>query len=153
MPTFIAEVRDSKGNVKQEKIDAQTVESARTKLKTKYQFIQNIRPARSFDITKIDLKDLEAAINPVTVRDKAVFSRQFAAMVNAGVAMVRCLTVLSEQCNNPKLRKVSMSSRGLTSLMLCAATQTVSIRSMSVWCRLGKSVGYSMKSSIGWLKY
>jgi type IV pilus assembly protein PilC len=106
MPTFIAEVRDSKGNVKQEKIDAQTVESARTKLKTKYQFIQNIRPARSFDITKIDLKDLEAAINPVTVRDKAVFSRQFAAMVNAGVAMVRCLTVLSEQCNNPKLRKV-----------------------------------------------
>ena len=106
MPTFIAEVRDEKGNTKQEKIDAQTVESARKQLKKKYQFIQNIRPARSFDVTKIDLQDIEAAMNPVTVRDKAVFSRQFAAMVNAGVAMVRCLTVLSEQCGNPKLRKV-----------------------------------------------
>jgi type IV pilus assembly protein PilC len=106
MPTFIAEVRDSNGNTKQEKIDAKTVDSARTKLKQKYTFIQNIRPVKSFDITKISLQDIEAAMNPVTVRDKAVFSRQFAAMVNAGVAMVRCLTVLSEQCTNPKLRKV-----------------------------------------------
>jgi type IV pilus assembly protein PilC len=106
MPTFIAEVRDSQGNTKQEKVDAQTVDSARKKLKQKYQFIQNIRPVKSFDVTQINLQDLEAAMNPVTVRDKAVFSRQFAAMVNAGVAMVRCLTVLSEQCNNPKLRKV-----------------------------------------------
>ncbi|MFM2304296.1 MAG: hypothetical protein RLZZ135_1706 [Cyanobacteriota bacterium] len=106
MPTFIAEVRDAQGNTKQEKIEAKTVDSARKQLKQKYQFIQNIKPVRSFDITKINLQDIEAAMNPVTVRDKAVFSRQFAAMVNAGVAMVRCLTVLSEQCGNPKLRKV-----------------------------------------------
>ena len=106
MPTFIAEVRDAQGNTKQEKVDAKTVDSARKQLRQKYQFIQNIRPVKSFDVTKINLQDLEAAMNPVTVRDKAVFSRQFAAMVNAGVAMVRCLTVLSEQCNNPKLRKV-----------------------------------------------
>ncbi len=106
MPTFIAEVRDAQGNTKQEKVDAQTLDSARKKLKIKYQFIQNIRPAKSFDITKINLQDIEAAMNPVTVRDKAVFSRQFAAMVNAGVAMVRCLSVLADQCSNPKLRKV-----------------------------------------------
>ncbi|HEY9872090.1 MAG TPA: type II secretion system F family protein, partial [Candidatus Obscuribacterales bacterium] len=41
----------------------------------------------------------------VKVKDKAVFSRQFAAMVNAGVPLVRCLGVLSEQCPNPKLKK------------------------------------------------
>jgi type IV pilus assembly protein PilC len=106
MPTFIAEVRDAQGNTKQEKVDAQTVDSARKKLKQKYQFIQNIRPVKSFDVTQINFQDIEAAMNPVTVRDKAVFSRQFAAMVNAGVAMVRCLSVLSDQCSNPKLRKV-----------------------------------------------
>jgi type IV pilus assembly protein PilC len=39
MPTFIAEVRDSQGNTKQEKVEAQTVDSARKKLKQKYQFI------------------------------------------------------------------------------------------------------------------
>jgi type IV pilus assembly protein PilC len=106
MPTFIAEVRDAQGNTKQEKVDAQTVDSARKKLKQKYQFIQNIRPVKSFDVTQINFQDIEAAMNPVTVRDKAVFSRQFAAMVNAGVAMVRCLSVLADQCSNPKLRKV-----------------------------------------------
>ncbi len=106
MPTFIAEVRDAQGNTKKEKIEAKTVDSARKQLKQKYQFIQNIKPVRSFDVTKINLQDIEAAMNPVTVRDKAVFSRQFAAMVNAGVAMVRCLTVLADQCGNPKLRKV-----------------------------------------------
>jgi type IV pilus assembly protein PilC len=41
----------------------------------------------------------------VTVKDKAIFSRQFSAMVNAGVAMVRSLGILSEQCSNPKLKK------------------------------------------------
>jgi type IV pilus assembly protein PilC len=42
------------------------------------------------------------------VKDKAVFSRQFAALVNAGVAMVRGLGVLSEQCQNPKLKNALM---------------------------------------------
>jgi type IV pilus assembly protein PilC len=41
----------------------------------------------------------------VSVKDKAVFSRQFAALVNAGVAIVRSLGVLSEQCTNPKLKQ------------------------------------------------
>jgi len=44
-------------------------------------------------------------LSSVTVKDKAVFSRQFAAMFNAGVGMLRCLTVLTEQCGNPKLKK------------------------------------------------
>jgi type IV pilus assembly protein PilC len=109
MPTFIAEVRDAQGNTKQEKIDAQSLDSARKKLKKKYTFIQSIKPAKSFDVTQltqINIQDIEAAMSPVTVKDKAIFSRQFAAMVNAGVAMVRCLSVLAEQSSNPRLRKV-----------------------------------------------
>ncbi|MFM6476019.1 MAG: type II secretion system F family protein, partial [Dolichospermum sp.] len=39
---------------------------------------------------------------------KAIFSRQFAALVNAGVAIVRGLGVLSEQCTNPKLKAALM---------------------------------------------
>jgi type IV pilus assembly protein PilC len=44
----------------------------------------------------------------VTVKDKAIFSRQFAALVNAGVALVRGLGVLSDDCPNPKLKKALM---------------------------------------------
>jgi type IV pilus assembly protein PilC len=49
--------------------------------------------------------NIQAAITSVTVKDKAVFSRQFAAMFNAGVGMLRCLTTLEEQCGNPKLKR------------------------------------------------
>jgi type IV pilus assembly protein PilC len=105
MPTFIAEVRDNHGKTRQEKVSAQTVQIARKRLNKKYQFIQSIRQEKGFDFTKIDVQSLEAAMSPVSVKDKAVFSRQFAAMVNAGVAMVRCLSILGEQCSNPRLKK------------------------------------------------
>ena len=105
MPTFIAEVRDNQGNTRQEKVSAQTIQVARTRLRKKYQFIQNIRQERGFDITKLSVEDIESALSPVSVKDKAIFSRQFAAMVNAGVAMVRCLNILGEQCTNPRLKK------------------------------------------------
>ena len=49
--------------------------------------------------------DLESMLSTVTVKDMAVFSRQFAAMFNAGIAMVKCLDILSDQCSNPKLKK------------------------------------------------
>jgi type IV pilus assembly protein PilC len=105
MPTFIAEVRDNQGNTRHEKVSAQTVQIARKRLKKKYQFVQSIRQEKGFDFSKINVQDIEAAMSPVTVKDKAVFSRQFAAMVNAGVAMVRCLSILGEQCANPRMKK------------------------------------------------
>ncbi len=105
MPTFIAEVRDNQGNTRQEKVSATTIQVARKQLSKKYQFVQNIHQQKSFDFSKISVQDIEAAMSPVSVRDKAIFSRQFAAMVNAGVAMVRCLSILGEQCTNPRMKK------------------------------------------------
>jgi type IV pilus assembly protein PilC len=108
MPTFTAEVRDNHGNTRQEKISAKSAKVAQTQLKQKYQFVKNVRQEKSFDfskLTKINVQDIEAAMSPVSVKDRAVFSRQFAAMVNAGVAMVRCLSILGEQSANPRLKK------------------------------------------------
>jgi type IV pilus assembly protein PilC len=109
MPTFIADVRDLRGNAKKEKIDAASPEQARTILQNRYASVGTVKKAFSLDI---DFSDLSAKFSKLSIKDKAVFSRQFAAMVNAGVAMVRCLGVLSEQCPNPKLKKalVSISS-------------------------------------------
>ncbi len=39
----------------------------------------------------------------VTLRDMVIFSRQFAAMIEAGIAMLRALTVLIDQTENEKL--------------------------------------------------
>ncbi|MGC9502465.1 type II secretion system F family protein [Baaleninema sp.] len=67
-------------------------------------------PEKGFDINEFGEK-ISAAITSVTVKDKAIFSRQFAAMFNAGVGMLRCLSVLTEQCGNPKLKKALVQIR------------------------------------------
>lgn len=60
--------------------------------------------SKGFDLSNLE-ESISAAISSVTVKDKAVFSRQFAAMFNAGVGMLRCLSVLTEQCGNIKLKR------------------------------------------------
>ncbi len=40
----------------------------------------------------------------VGLKDLSIFCRQFATMINAGVSLVRCLSVLEQQTANPKLK-------------------------------------------------
>jgi type IV pilus assembly protein PilC len=42
----------------------------------------------------------------VKLKDLAVMSRQFATMINSGLALLRSLTILSEQTTNPELARV-----------------------------------------------
>ncbi|MFB8788567.1 MAG: type II secretion system F family protein [Potamolinea sp.] len=109
MPTFIAEVRDLKGKAKKEKIEATSPEQARILLQNRYPTVGNVKKAFSFSF---DLQEINTALSSVTIKDKAIFSRQFAAMVNAGVAIVRCLGVLSEQCPKPKLKRALIAISG-----------------------------------------
>lgn len=102
MPTYVATGRDSAGRQRKEKIAASTPVEARNLLKDQGLFIQDLREERSLSF---DLDEIKLALTSVSVKDKAVFSRQFAALVNAGVALVRGLSVLSEECPNPKLKK------------------------------------------------
>lgn len=107
MPTFVARVQDAKGNARREKIVAETISDARTALREKGLFIQELKQDEGLSMN-FDMKKLKTSMASVSVKDKAVFSRQFAALVNAGVAMVRGLGVLSEQCQNPKLKNALM---------------------------------------------
>lgn len=107
MPTYVVRARDTKGNPRREKITADSPVEARTALREKGLFVQELTEDRGLvdRLSKFDLEDLQTALTSVTVKDKAVFSRQFAVLINAGVAMVRGLGVLSDQCPNPKLKK------------------------------------------------
>lgn len=105
MPTFVANVQDASGTARRERVNANTIREARDTLRDQGYFIQDLKPlsGMSFDFSK-----LQDSMTSVTVKDKAVFSRQFAVLVNAGVAMVRGLGVLSDQCPNPKLKRALM---------------------------------------------
>jgi type IV pilus assembly protein PilC len=47
----------------------------------------------------------------IKMRDVAVFSKQFAAMINAGLTMIRCLRVLEKQASNPAFKDIIASLR------------------------------------------
>ncbi|OUL25063.1 type II secretion system F family protein [Nostoc sp. 106C] len=102
MPTYVARVRDSQGKSRTEKFAAESLAQARTNLREQGLVVQELKESQGS--LSFDLKKFQTSMVKVSVKDKAVFSRQFAALTNAGVAIVRSLGVLSEQCSNPKLK-------------------------------------------------
>jgi type IV pilus assembly protein PilC len=107
MPTYIVRARDARGNPRRQKITADSPAEARSTLREQGLFVQELAEDRGLfeTLNSFDLGQLKDAMASVTVKDKAIFSRQFAVLINAGVALVRGLGVLSEQCPNPKLKK------------------------------------------------
>ncbi len=101
MATFIVQVKDKAGNVLEERVVADSQDEAKRILRKRYAAIGKIRKAG----IDFDLSAIEAALSSVSVKDKAIFSRQFAVLVNAGVAIVRTLAVLAEQSGNPKFKR------------------------------------------------
>lgn len=103
MPTYDVKARDSKGNPKRQKIIAASPAEARSTLREQGLYVQELSEAQG--VMNFDLEQLSTALTSVSVKDKAIFSRQFAVLINAGVALVRSLGVLADQCPNPKLKK------------------------------------------------
>lgn len=80
------------------------MDSAKTKSKTKKPAAGGKAPAKGGK--GMGQKNLLAAFEKVKLKDMVVFSRQFSAMIGSGVAMLRTLTIISEQCENEKLKAV-----------------------------------------------
>ncbi|MFW9262035.1 type II secretion system F family protein [Nostoc sp. CALU 546] len=104
MPNYVARVRDSQGKSRTEKIVAESLTQARTNLRDQGFVIQELKQSQGFQ-PDVAFKKFQNSLVKVSVKDKAVFSRQFAVLMNAGVAIVRSLGVLSEQCSNTKLKQ------------------------------------------------
>lgn len=101
MATFIVQVKDNAGNILEQRVVAESADEAKSILRKKFAAIGNIKRAG----LDFDFSSFEAALSKVSVKEKAVFSRQFAVLINAGVAIVRSLGVLGEQQTNPKMKK------------------------------------------------
>ena len=103
MPTYVTRIRDSQGKSRTEKFTADSLTDARNNIINQGFIIQDLKESQSL-ASRFNIQKIKNSFVKVSVKDKAIFSRQFAALVNAGVAIVRGLTVLSEQCSNPKLK-------------------------------------------------
>ena len=56
--------------------------------------------------TSLNINELLEGFTAIKPRDKVIFSRQFATMINAGLALLRALFILEEQTSNPRFRKI-----------------------------------------------
>lgn len=106
MATYELRVKDAQGKFKTVKQTADSIRDARITIQSQGLQVLEVKEAQ-----KLTLKsDLDLSfLSKITVKDKAIFSRQFASLVNAGVALVRGLAVMADQCTNPKLKKVLMA--------------------------------------------
>jgi type IV pilus assembly protein PilC len=106
--TYSYKVRDQRGKLVEGRVEAPTEAAVAEKLISMGYAPLEVKLANS-GLQK------EITFGPpkrVKLKDLAVFARQFATMINAGLTMLRALTILSEQVENPTLRKVLRQVKG-----------------------------------------
>lgn len=134
MPTFTYKARDNKGELKESSILADSPDNAKASLKQQGLWVLDIKETSEpqeknlfgtkkqdepLEVVKAGLKPASTnkdssfqnfleQYQPISLKDMVIFSRQFASMIEAGVAMLRALNVLTEQTQNPRLRKALM---------------------------------------------
>lgn len=97
-------VRDRAGQVVTGTIDADSPATVATKLKSMgYAPLSISEQSKSGMNMEIKLPSLGAKVK---LKDLAVMARQFATMINAGLSMLRSLSILAEQTENPLLAEV-----------------------------------------------
>ncbi len=99
---YAYKVKDASGKFVEGKVEAASEAAVAEKLKSMGYVALDVRPANAGMQRDIKL----GLPKRVKLKDLAVFSRQFATMVDAGLTMLRALSIMSEQSENPELRRV-----------------------------------------------
>ena len=97
--SFAYRVRTKEGRILEGKMEADGEGAVATRLRG-----QGMVPIQITKDAKVSMK-MELNILPkrVKLKDLAIFSRQFATMINSGLSLMRTLNILAEQTENPKL--------------------------------------------------
>lgn len=110
MATYNYVAKDALGKVITGTSEAENEQILVRRLREKGYWVQKVNPARATTTTRQTQVRAGggsmAAFGRVSGRDLAIFCRQFATMIDAGVSLVRCLAVLEEQSGSARLRQV-----------------------------------------------
>jgi type IV pilus assembly protein PilC len=107
MPQFKYKARDEKGNLQENVAVAESLVDLKQQLKDKNLYLIDAEDAnKPTSILDVNLDEYFAQYTKVSLKDMVVFSRQYSSLINAGVAMMRALTILADQSENYKLRQI-----------------------------------------------
>src|SRR5216117_2553318 len=100
MPTFIWKGRTLAGETQAGEIEVARQEEAIEQLRKKRILVSSVRPkSGGFSLPKLGGPG-------VTTKDLAIFTRQFATMISAGLPLVQCLDILAKQASKPSFGKI-----------------------------------------------
>jgi len=107
--TYEYAVRDRSGHIVTGKIDADSPAAVASKLKSMGYAPVKISQVRNSGLS-MELK-LPKIGSKVKLKELAVFSRQFATMINSGLSMLRALSILEEQQPNKGFQEILTETR------------------------------------------
>jgi type IV pilus assembly protein PilC len=107
--TFEYKVRDKAGKLTTGKLEAESQAQVATKLKSMGYAPLSITKANAGMNKEISIPGMKPKVK---LKDLAVFSRQFATMINSGLSLLRALTILTEQTENKELARIVGEVRG-----------------------------------------
>ncbi len=102
--TFAYKVRDQSGKLIEGQLDAEDASNVVGKLR-QMGYTPIAVEAKIENKLKRDIK-IPGFSGKVKLKDVAVFSRQFAVMINSGLSLIRALAILADQTENPELARI-----------------------------------------------
>lgn len=109
MPYFIYTARDMAGRPQSGTMEAADRSSVLAKLREGGLLVSRVEETKGKGGGHADF--VAKIFSGIKVREVAVFSKQFAAMINAGLTMIRCLRVLEKQASNPTFKDIIAALR------------------------------------------
>lgn len=102
--SFAYTVRDKTGREITGSLEAESSEVLAAKLRQMGYFVVSIEPVK----TSIRKKEIHIFGVKVKTEDVTIFTRQFATMINAGLPLIKCLSILAQQTESQALADIIM---------------------------------------------
>ncbi|EYB68384.1 type II secretion system protein [Deinococcus phoenicis] len=109
MPVYEYRVRDRSGKVLKAQMEAGTAAQVRDALRAKNLLIVEIKPPKTG--LSADVKIPGLSDRPPGLKQIAVFSKQLATLINAGVPLVQSLAILQKQIENKAFQNIIKTVR------------------------------------------
>ncbi len=110
MPVFEYRVRDRSGKVLKSQMEAETANQVRDALRSKGLMIVEIKAPKSGLNADVKIPFLDN--RPPSLKQVAIFSKQLATLINAGVPLVQSLAILQKQIEHKGFQGVVKEMRG-----------------------------------------
>ena len=102
MSTYVYTARPERGSPLKGQVQGESKAAVAADLRRKGLTVLEIDEKR----TSFNINEMLEGFTAIKPRDRVIFSRQFATMINAGLALLRALYILEEQTSNPRFRKI-----------------------------------------------